>query len=84
MLDAYLKVYNQYMEDRVKVENGRHNPLALHYYEPSVSEVLKYGNTAKRVKVFGTWFANEIVVGNFMMANGKVAAIYQQTSIPIK
>ena len=84
MLDAYLKVYNQYMEDRVKVENGRHNPLALHYYEPSVSEVLKYGKTAKRVKVFGTWFANEIVVGNFMMANGKVAAIYQQTSIPIK
>lgn len=84
MIDEYLKVYNKYKEASVKKENGRHNPLALHYYEPSVRDIMQYGKTAKRVKVFGTWFANEIVVGNFMMANGKVTAIYQQTSIPIK
>lgn len=81
MLNDYIAVYNKYMTARVKAENGRHDPLGLRYYEPTVNEVLKYGKTAKRVKLGGTMFANELVLANCMVANGKIAAIYQNTTI---
>ena len=81
MLNDYIAVYNKYMTARVKIENGRHDPLGLHYFEPTVSEVLKYGKTAKRMKLGGTMFANELVLANCMVANGKIAAIYQNTTI---
>lgn len=81
MINDYIAVYNKYMTARVKAENGRHDPLGLRYYEPTVNEVLKYGKTAKRVKLGGTMFANELVLANCMVANGKIAAIYQNTTI---
>lgn len=81
MLNDYIAVYNKYMTARVKIENGRHDPLGLHYFEPTVSEVLKYGKTAKRMKLGGTMFANELVLANCMVANGKIVTIYQNTTI---
>ena len=81
MLDEYIKVYNKYKSARIKAENGQDDPLGLRYYQPTTSEVLKYGKTAKRVKLGGTIFANEIVVGEFMIANGKIVEIYRQPTI---
>ena len=81
MLNDYLKVCNRYRTARVKAENGQDDPLGFHYFEPTVSEVLKYGKTANRVKLGGTRFANEFVLANCMVANGKIAAIYQNTTI---
>jgi hypothetical protein len=81
MLNDYLKVCNRYRTARVKAENGQDDPLGFHYFEPTVSEVLKYGKTANRVKLGGTRFANEWVLANCMVANGKIAAIYQNTTI---
>ena len=81
MLNDYLKVCNRYRTARVKAENGQDDPLGFHYFEPTVSEVLKYGKTANRVKLGGTKFANEWVLANCMVANGKIAAIYQNTTI---
>ena len=79
MLNDYLKVCNRYRTARVKAENGQDDPLGFHYFEPTVSEVLKYGKTANRVKLGGTRFANEFVLANCMVA--KIAAIYQNTTI---
>ena len=81
MLNDYLKVCNRYRTARVKAENGQDDPLGFYYFEPTVSEVLKYGKTANRVKLGGTRFANEFVLANCMVANGKIAAIYQNTTI---
>ena len=81
MLNDYLKVCNRYRTARVKAENGQDDPLGFHYFEPTVSEVLKYGKTSKRMKLGGTRFANEFVLANCMVANGKIAAIYQNTTI---
>lgn len=81
MLDEYIKVYNKYKSARIKAENGQDDPLGLHYYQPTVSEAITYGKTAKRVKLGGTIFANEIVVGEFMVVNGKIAAIFRQPYI---
>ena len=81
MLDEYIKVYNKYKSARIKAENGQDDPLGLRYYQPTVSEAITYGKTAKRVKLGGTIFANEIVVGEFMVVNGKIAAIFRQPYI---
>ena len=81
MLNDYLKVCNRYRTARVKAENGQDDPLGFYYFEPTVSEVLKYGKTSKRMKLGGTRFANEFVLANCMVANGKIAAIYQNTTL---
>ena len=81
MLNDYLKVCNRYRSALAKANNGQDDPLGFHYFEPTVSEVLKYGKTANRVKLGGTKFANEWVLANCMVANGKIAAIYQNTTI---
>lgn len=44
------------------------------YYEPTVRDMMKYGKTAKRVKIINSW-GN--IYYSFMVANGKVVAVYQ-------
>lgn len=55
--------------------------LKLAYYEPSSRDMQQYGRTAKRVKILDPW---GYIIYSLMIANGKVAAVYQQnTSLKI-
>ena len=43
-------------------------------------DMLQYGRTAKRVQIL---IDGSLVYGRFMMVNGKIAAIYEQTNISL-
>ena len=48
-------------------------PLELHYYEPTTRDMQQYGRNAKRVEVNNGLYS-------FMVVNGKVVTVYQQSS----
>ena len=53
--------------------------LKLRYFEPSQRDMMQYGRTAKRVKITDS-FDNYNLRYSLMIANGKVAAVYQQST----
>ena len=53
--------------------------LQLRYFEPTTRDMQQYGKTAKRVKITDS-FNNYNLRYSLMIANGKVAAVYQQST----
>ena len=80
MISEYIKVYNKFKQATADLIFSRPILGSMRYFEPSVRDMLQYGKTAKRVQIL---IDGSLVFGRFMMANGKIAAIYEQTNISL-
>ena len=77
MISEYIKVY-KFKQATADLNYSRPILASMRYFEPSVRDMLQYGRTAKRVQIL---IDGSLVYGRFMMANGKIAAIYEQSNI---
>ena len=79
MISEYIKVY-KFKQATADLNYSRPILASMRYFEPSVRDMLQYGRTAKRVQIL---IDGSLVYGRFMMVNGKIAAIYEQTNISL-
>lgn len=79
MISEYIKVY-KFKQATADLNYSRLILASMRYFEPSVRNMLQYGRTAKRVQIL---IDGSLVYGRFMMVNGKIAAIYEQTNISL-
>lgn len=71
LLKEYIAIINPWEEEKRKGSS-----FGIMYYEPTTRDMMQYGRTAKRVKICDDIF----FFYSLMVANGKVVAVYEQSS----